>query len=472
MISAREALSSIEQGLQGLRRDEDRLVSMLASAEAEGERVRATQAEGFRALARLRLDAIARDETVGRLRGAEERVREALSRRSGRLQDTARRRSELTAATDAAEDRRAAAATARDAAVDAVEALVERVEAALKGDPAWSAADARVAEATAKAAAASAKAAQAAEDRDRKKVPYEADPLFMYLWAAGYGTSAYRAGPITRFFDARVARLVGYDRARVDFHMLNEIPLRLGEHAARLATDVDEAVAAREAIERAAAVAAGVEPLEDAVEAREDDLGAATAALEKARAEIAALDAETRDLVDAADDPGIRSALDELAAALAREDLRSLYRAALDTPTPEDETIVKSLQQAERDLVRIAAQTEELRTAAVDLAKRRTELERSETNFRKAGYDDPFGEFVNGAVIGGIIEGIIRGAMSSRNLDDILGKEYRRRAPRGGGFGGGFGGSTGRSGGSIRIGGSSRPSGRSGGGGFRTGGSF
>jgi chromosome segregation ATPase len=484
MMSATEALSSIERALQGVRKDEDRLVSMLSSAETEAGRLRTEQAEAFRALARLRLDAIAGAKTVEALDQAERRALEAVGRRRKSLEATAKRRGDLSSSAEAIEDRRRSAAEARDAVIKRIEALAERVEAVAAKDPAWQAADSEARDAEAKAVAAEEKAKLATADRETKGKPYEADTLFMYLWTRRYGTSEYRAGSITRMIDGWVARLIGFETARVNYYTLTEIPQRLAEHAARQREIVAEAIARREAVERRALEGAGVAALESELAESQASIEAAEADVTKVREALTTLDAETKDLLDETADPAIRTAVDDLAKALSRDDLRSLYRAALETATPEDETIVKKLQEIERDLVRVTAQMEEVRAAAVELARKRAELERSETNFRKSGYDDPFGEFLNGAVIGGIIDSIIRGAANGRTLDEALGREYRRRAPRGssrGGFGGGMGGGFG---GGIRLpggfpgfpGGSggrssgSRPS--SGGGGFRTGGSF
>lgn len=106
------------------------------------------------------------------------------------------------------------------------ERLLSRAEAALARSPAPYLA--RMAE------EAERKAAQAAEDRERKRRPYEADPLFTYLWRRSYGTAAYRAGPLARYLDRKVARLVGYEAARANYALLIALPDRLAEHAARL----------------------------------------------------------------------------------------------------------------------------------------------------------------------------------------------------------------------------------------------
>jgi hypothetical protein len=89
------------------------------------------------------------------------------------------------------------------------------------------------------------KAAQAAADRDEKRRPYEADPLFMYLWRRRFGTKAYRAFSPVRYLDRKVAHLVGYEGARANYATLLALPDRLAEHAARLRARAagDDAVA-------------------------------------------------------------------------------------------------------------------------------------------------------------------------------------------------------------------------------------
>ena len=472
MVSAREALSSIEQAILGARRDEDRLTAMLRSATEAAGRLRAEKAEAYKALARLKLDALARDQVVGELDSAEKRALAALDERKKALDALAKRRSELIAAAAAAEKARDGEAERLEQAIDAVEALAEKTKKRLAGDKAAAELDKAVDVARATATAAAEKAGQAEADREEKRKPYEADSLFVYLWKRGYGTSTYRAGPLVRFFDAKVARLVGYAAARPNYFMLNEIPRRLREHAARLEAAAKEAEARRTAFERAALEADGVEALEAAVEKEEKALKAADAALEAVKAKLARTDGDQAALLDEKNDASLAGAVGELAAALAREDLATLHREALKTPTPEDETIVKSLREIDQTLARREAEAEEVRKAAVELARKRTELESSRERFRSSGYDNPRGEFINGAIIGTIITEILRGATNSRRLDDVLGEGYRERSPRpGGSFGGGlrFPGGGGFS--LPRGGGTPKPPSMPRGG-FRTGGRF
>ena len=53
----------------------------------------------------------------------------------------------------------------------------------------------------------------------------------MYLWRRKLGTSAYPSGFFVRFFDEKVAALIGYREARANYAMLNQIPERLRAHA-------------------------------------------------------------------------------------------------------------------------------------------------------------------------------------------------------------------------------------------------
>ncbi|WP_370673666.1 hypothetical protein [Pleomorphomonas sp. PLEO] len=474
MISARQALNDIERAILGVRRDEDRLVAMLADTKAEGDRLRAEKADAFRALARLRLDAIAGGEMVGELDSVERRARVVLDKRRDRLVELKASREGASKKLQDLEDQRAAAVKQRDAAIDLVEAKTDAVEARLANEDEWQRLTAAVEAAETTATAAEGKRRQADEDRAVKGKPYEADRLFMYLWQHGYGTSTYRAGPLARYFDGKVARLAGYDAARINYFMLTEIPLRLAEHAERLKADVAEAVAARQAHERAALEADGIRPLEAAVAEADRALAKVETDIARVRSDVDSIDKETATALDDKGDPAVRGVIDDLAGTLARADIVELVRRAEATPTPEDDRIVKSLRQIERDLVRVDAQAEELRRTSIDMANKRQELEHSRDVFRRSGYDRPNGNFSNGDMIGNMIGGIISGAITAAVLEGAFRDGYRysgsgRRDDFGGNWGGG--GSWG-DGGGFGTGGGFGGGGDSGGDGFKTGGGF
>src|SRR5690606_29791209 len=120
--------------------------------------------------------------------------------------------------------------------------------------------------------------------------------------------------------DRWVAGLVRYPEARPNFVMLNEIPLRLREHAEHQQQKAEAAVAEVMALEEQAIDAAGGKPIREALAA--------------ARARIESIDAEVVDLEDRRDaaaqaqrglaqgsDPAFSAAVANLAHSLGRADI-------------------------------------------------------------------------------------------------------------------------------------------------------
>ena len=135
MVSARETLSSIEQAIIGTRRDEDRLTAMLRTATDEAARLRAKQADAYKALARLKLDALARDEVVGPPRfGRAAGAGCAGTSARRRWRRSAEERAKLVAAAATAEKQRSERGAALERAIDAVEALTESDQRASQED--------------------------------------------------------------------------------------------------------------------------------------------------------------------------------------------------------------------------------------------------------------------------------------------------------------------------------------------------
>src|SRR5690606_32994282 len=106
------------------------------------------------------------------------------------------------------------------------------------------------------------KATVSQQEQDSKGASYREDPLFMYLYNRGYGTSGYRARGLTRWLDGKVARLIGYQDARPNYARLLELPVRLREHADWVGAQADEEFAKLKALDEEARVAAGIEDLE------------------------------------------------------------------------------------------------------------------------------------------------------------------------------------------------------------------
>ncbi|MEM8575015.1 MAG: hypothetical protein AAGF48_10305 [Pseudomonadota bacterium] len=472
MLSSRNALSSLEQALRSTRRDEDNLSGVLRNASEELATLKARQAEAFRALARVRLDALKQGDIVDQIDAAEAKALDLMRQWQERVDQAMADRKTLESQIADVEDERLAKVDEVDAAMEAIEDLKEAAEPEIEANDAWKAQREKLARATAVSQAAESKAETAEADLEEKGKPYKADPLFMYLWNARFGTSGYKAGGLTRFFDTRIARLIGFNQARQDYHMLTEIPKRLRQHAEHVAEKAESEDAALEEVERGLLKARGITELETRLETMHAALTDAEGRLDRLRAAFEQRAEDDKVLLDPQRDPTHRDAEEMLAKALQREDLSQLWREAKQTPTAKDESLVGQLNQNLDRMHKVENQITETRQAIVKLAGRRAELERSRDRFYRSGYDNPIGGFNNGDQIGEVIGGILTGALESGALDDLFNAGYRqRRRPRRGNMGGGFRlPSRGKWTGGGAIGGGRR--GRSRPGGFRTTGGF
>lgn len=427
MISGRQALASIEDAVARLRADENGLDSALRSAAEEAARLRAQRMEAFRELARVRLDALSRDAVVGELDAAERRALQLLADRRQSFDRLSSERRRAEEAVRAAESERHARAENLERAIAGLEELRRSIEAKIHASPEWGAQRRRIDAAVHIAEEAEKKAAQAEADRVAKGKPYEADPLFMYLWRRRFGTPEYVSRGLVRYLDRKVARLVGYDKARANYVMLNEIPQRLREHAERVKADIGAEQTTLAAVERSEMTKAGGEDLAARAAQARIALAEAEGRLASKRQALAELDEAYDRVAGGETDEVHRQAVELLAAADARQDLQELYREAARTPTPKDEAIVRRIEQTEAAIGRAEQEIGRLRGEARQIAQRRTEIERERDNFRRRGYDNPWGGFGNEQVLGQVLGGILGGVISSSVLGGVLNQGYQQR---------------------------------------------
>jgi hypothetical protein len=480
MFTGRDALSSVEQAISRVRADEGRLDAALHSVMDEAARLRREEAEGFRALARVKLDTMVRDQVIGDLDATERRALAMIEAHRREIESLARRRDESQAALDGAETTKHERDQELAEALDAMDEQRRRTAERIKSDVAWKAAKAAVEAAEKIAASADQKASLSEADLAAKRKPYEDDPLFMYLWNKRHGQAEDTSGHLVRFFDRKIARLVDYQDARANFAMLQEIPARLREHANNKQNDVGAAKERVAGLERQALVADGVEPLEGRVAAAHVAMKVAEDAVVKITAELQQIESERQKALGSSDDAVYDRAVDLLAQALAREDLRQLYQEAVRTATKADDQAISSISAAREALAKADGEVAQIRGEIRQMARRRSELEGARDRARNVGYDDPRGTFGGGReVIGEVIGGILRGALQGGALDRVLRDNYQFPRPRTDpDFGGRRGApswpnpwSEGRADGGWPRG-ESRGSDDDGGGGWRTGGSF
>ena len=416
-IRGPEALASLDEAMRDIRREEEEITKRLARSAEKVGKIRETEAELFRQLAQLRLDPAVQGELDGRISAAEGKARDMLKAHAKDLSKAEKDIAELDAALARLTVERTEALKAFEGHQTELKALAAKLGASIAKDPAFAAKRSQATELAAIAAQSMRKTEQAETDREEKGKPYRDDPLFIYLWEAGYGTASYRANNFIRYLDSLVANLVGFHKARPNFAMLNEIPLRLREHAERQIANAQAAEAELDALETAAIDAAGGKPMREAMEAAQqkiDALDAEIVATEDRRDETA----KTLTTLSQGSNPAFEGALTELATALGREDIQTLLAEARRTRTGQDDTIVAQIDDARARAKEEEGETRELNERLKTLAARRRELEDIQWEFKKQRFDDPRSTFREDKLVGDLLNDFLRGGISAASYWD------------------------------------------------------
>lgn len=482
MQTGKQTLRSIEQGIVRLRQDVDGLDQQLSASSDTLVNLRQSNAARFRRMAEIRLDSVISGEVSDSLTRVDAMARDLMQQRKQKRADLIARIESLEAERSQAEQQREAAAAETGAATERLDAAEAAVQQRLENDPAYMAQLEATRAAEARAGRSREKTGQAAATRKEKGVPYETDPLFMYLWKRGYGSSDYRAWPLTRWLDGWVAGLCHYEQARRDYAALLKIPERLGAHADRLEQAADEEFIALVKLETAAAEVDGVPQLQQAVadaQAVLDGLDQQIGALEE---QVHAHTTEKSSFARG-EDTDFRRAVDLLTDALQGERLLTLYDYARATATAEDDMLVHEMEDA-RDELRAAGEEVDDQLRMRDRVEDRLrELESIRQRFKRSRYDSVHSQFRDDGRLDSALVQFIAGAATAGELWKALERSQRyRRIKSDPSFGsGGFQPRPGSwhtpfpTGGPLDWGRSSRRSpGRfpGGGGGFRTGGGF
>ena len=191
------------------------------------------------------------------------------------------------------------------------------------------------------------KTEQAEADREEKGKPYRDDPLFMYLWERGYGTSAYKAGNLIAWLDGLVARHGRLPQGAAELRDARtrsrcgcastpsgrrRTPRRRGASSTALETAAIDAAGGkpvREALERGASA--------DRRDRRRQWSPPRTSATRRSRSSASWRRAATRNS---------RRRSPALGEALGREDLKALLAEARLTRTAQDDTIIQQIDDA------------------------------------------------------------------------------------------------------------------------------
>ena len=475
-MKAHDVLAAIESASWTIRNNEEQIYSAIKKASQDIAQLQQSQTEQYKALALLNLDEITQPTALREVTSTEKRISEKYDLYKQLIQSAEEETETVKNRLSQAEGERSRILAELEEVQKKKHIEEEKTKERLKNDPVWQDQTEKIKNFIAKVSAAEEKLKASESDRDKKSRPYLDDKLFVYLHNLRFGTPEYEGNRIARWGDSYVARIIGYEEARQNFFMLNEIPVRLEKHLTAMRGSLERIKEDAKSSFRHALEQDGIAAVEKDIEALLDQQSQNNNAIKSLENLLENKEADYQSLVDGNHPNGMNAVITDLISALKSKTLDRLMQDALKTQTSEDELIIQKIATSETKIKALKKQILEFRSQLFSISKKKAELGRAKEDFHNAGYEYQNGSFDNESAIVHIISEILKGAMTSRHLREILYNNYRKttyqhqRDDDDDWLGGGFGGGRGSRGG-FGGGGGSR-SGGFGGGGFRSGGGF
>lgn len=446
--------------------------------------LRQQESDTYRQLAKMRLDAMQANQLTSQLDFAERQAAQLLIQRNDQIEAVAKKIETSQSLQRQLDEQRIEQATLLDNAIESLEDLLADVDAKMESDKAYQQQQLRAQDMVNMASNAADKTKQAEEELEEKGKPYRDDKIFMYLWERHYGTSQYDAGVITRFFDKKLADHIRYDKARINYFTLNNIPKKLAEHTENLQQQAEEELAQLQTIQRQFEVDAGAEPLEAKVDSERQSLAEIDKKITQEEESFENLVKE-RESYNLGTDKYIAKAISVLVDSFKADPIPQLQYEASQTDTPRDDHLVNQLAVLRETKQRLENDINSLQGTHHSINRKLEELKEVRRKFKRADYDAYNSKFKDGDILSSILAQFVSNQVTAKELWKIFKRsqrfQKRRYTQRHGGIGipGGINFPTGNRGPRIKIprgirfptgwggGGSS-----GGGGGFKTGGGF
>ncbi len=484
MYSGRKALTDIDTSLQKIR-------SQLSQTDYDLERngqqllgLRQQESETYRQLAKMRLDAMQADQLTTQLDFAERQASQLLIQRNDQIEAVAKKIESSQKLQLELDKQRIEQAIQLDDAVESLDDLLANVDAQLERDPSYQNQQIRAQDMVDMASNAADKTKQAEEELEEKGKPYRDDKIFKYLWDRHYGTSEYDAGFITRFFDKKLADHIRYDKARINYFTLNNIPKKLAEHTENLEQQAEDELTQLQKMQRQYEMNAGAEPLEEKVDKERNSLASIDKRITQEEESFDHLVKE-RESFNLGTDKYIARAIGVLVESFKADPIPQLQYEASQTETPRDDHLVNQLAVLRETKQRLESDMSALQGTHNSINRKLEELKEVRRKFKRSDYDAYNSKFKDGDILSSIIRQFVTDQVSAKELWRIVKRsqrfQKRHYTQRHGGIGlpGGINIPTGNRGPRIRIPRGIRfPSGwggggsSGGGGGFKTGGGF
>ena len=427
-LDGRSALNEVDLKIGEVRDALSSALEDVESAEARQAEVRQEQAEAYGVLADIRLDVVASGVSLDDLEGAERKARELLERHETYAEEKQAKVDESADAIEALEAERRTTALALDQCIDTYETKVAAIETALETDDDYLALAETHEETEAIVARSEQKLQLARDDRKKKGAPYDEDPLFSYLWKRGFRTTDYTGRGLTKMLDSWVARLCRFDRARLNYARLIELPERLAEHVERVKEDASAALTKLEAAEHNALMEGGAVALETAANEKRAELDAVDQKIEAAETRHFETVAEHEAVLSGGKGPAAeaREILEDALRDASFPDLRLL---AAETIELDDDRIVDRLVKLRAEQMSFELDDRDLRRRPTRIKQDLRALETLRSEFKRARYDSPYARFKSSDV-DRALSGVLSGQLDVGRALRLLRKGLKQRQPR------------------------------------------
>ncbi len=268
------------------------------------------------------------------------------------------------------------------------------------------------------------KAIEAEQTRIEKGLPYEEDIFFSYLWDVKYGTSEYRGKTLTKMLDSWVASLSDYEKYRVNYWTLLEIPKRLHIHADEEKEAYNNALKKLSLIEYKHAEKKQLGLFQEEEKSRQEAVDIIDDEIVDLEKKLESLMAERQKYLEDRDSVA-QDIVSEINHLLLQMSLPQLDTLVKQTINKEDDRLVEELNKLKNLAVKMQRDISKQRLLYDKKIQQLHEVESLRVKFKSSRYDDIRSGFDNATVIEDMLGGLLGGLAQSNVLWDTLRRSQR-----------------------------------------------
>ncbi len=425
MLTGYETLAEIEQIIDTINRELTQLNDETDQLFEASQKNKKEQASILHKLAEIHFDAIEKGEVQGEgIVLFDTQIDTLLTHRAQAYRALQKQIEEIKTEIAKYELQRAEAHQELDRAAEAVISKEHEIQSLLEKDTDYQEQLEITRKAHSIAQESQTKAKEAQHRRKEKGRPYEESPFFMYLWKRHYGTSDYQASGLIRMLDGWIAKGSNYEKNRVNYWTLLEIPKRLEAHAKEAQESYTQELEKLSAMEHQKAKERGLPLLQNEESKQQSRVDTIDDTIEEQEAVLNTL-LQDRQAFAEDRDRDAQQIIALINARLSQYSLPELDHLAASTLTLEDDRLVGTLQQLKETYTVMQERIRQTQQKVEKKMKQLHEVEALRSKFKRSRYDDIRSGFNNGPEITDMLGSILGGALNSDILWDTLRRSQR-----------------------------------------------